>query len=210
MTEAEGSAIRFTIDHYEPQSIRPELTNEYTNLMYACDECNIRKGDRCPPPDARRDGKRFFRPDEDVHSEHFSTSGVRLEASTTVAQFTILTLDLNRLSLRRLREIRRQVFECERFVSSGTRELSNFRIDQLPPQLRARALGAIKQAAEVADELAAELDVILTEASKSPLIDDGDPDPNETARLKKRAAELRNVEALYPGMRRSSSKPGKL
>src|SRR4051812_645405 len=53
MSEAEAQAIRFCIDHYEPRSARPDLERNYTNLMYACDECNMRKGDRCPPESAR-------------------------------------------------------------------------------------------------------------------------------------------------------------
>jgi HNH endonuclease len=51
MTESEARGIRFTIDHYEPQSARRDLVNEYSNLLYACDTCNIRKGNRCPSPE---------------------------------------------------------------------------------------------------------------------------------------------------------------
>jgi hypothetical protein len=39
MTEAEAQAIRMTIDHYEPRGARPDLENDYANLMYACDTC---------------------------------------------------------------------------------------------------------------------------------------------------------------------------
>jgi 5-methylcytosine-specific restriction endonuclease McrA len=78
MSESEAMAIRFTIDHYEPQKARPDLVDDYTNLMYACDECNLRKGDRYPPPAARATGMRFFRPDEDVHSDQFSITGILL------------------------------------------------------------------------------------------------------------------------------------
>jgi 5-methylcytosine-specific restriction endonuclease McrA len=49
ITEFEAQGIRMTIDHYEPQTARPELTNEYDNLMYCCDDCNALKGNRCPP-----------------------------------------------------------------------------------------------------------------------------------------------------------------
>src|SRR4051794_36398673 len=71
MTEAEAQAVRFTIDHYEPQKARPDLVNVYANLMYACDECNSRKGDRCPPESARKDGYRFFCADLDEFLDHF-------------------------------------------------------------------------------------------------------------------------------------------
>jgi hypothetical protein len=35
-----------TIDHYEPQKARPELTNCYDNLMYCCDDCNMLKREK--------------------------------------------------------------------------------------------------------------------------------------------------------------------
>src|ERR1700722_5601923 len=66
MTEFEAQSIRMTIDHYEPRNARRDLENDYTNLMYACTVCNERKGDRYPPPEARADGKRFFRADAEV------------------------------------------------------------------------------------------------------------------------------------------------
>ena len=46
----------------EPQKARPDLADSYDNLMYACDECNMRKGDRCPPPEARGKGLAVLSP----------------------------------------------------------------------------------------------------------------------------------------------------
>jgi 5-methylcytosine-specific restriction endonuclease McrA len=43
ITEHEAETINFNIDHYEPKSLRPDLTNEYSNLMYACRFCNTYK-----------------------------------------------------------------------------------------------------------------------------------------------------------------------
>jgi HNH endonuclease len=102
--EAEAAAVRFTIDHYEPTSARPDLENEYNNLMYACDPCNTRKGDRYPPLAARAEGVRFFRPDEDVHSDHFELTGVRLKGKSKTGEYTVVALDLNRYMLNKLRE----------------------------------------------------------------------------------------------------------
>jgi hypothetical protein len=112
MSEAEAQAIRFTIDHYEPRNARPDLIDEYENLMYSCDECNLRKGDRSPPPQARADGYRFFRPDRDLHEDHFRESARRLQGKSNVGHYSVEALDLNRLSLRRLREIRERLTEC--------------------------------------------------------------------------------------------------
>src|SRR5262245_30562116 len=61
VTEFEASGIRFTIDHYEPKSIRPDLQHDYENLMYACDVCNQRKGYRSPSELERTKDFRFFR-----------------------------------------------------------------------------------------------------------------------------------------------------
>jgi 5-methylcytosine-specific restriction endonuclease McrA len=57
------------LNHYEPRGARPELVHEYSNLMYTCDQCNTQKGDRYPPPPARLNGHRFFRPDQDIFQE---------------------------------------------------------------------------------------------------------------------------------------------
>lgn len=107
MSEYEAQAIRFCIDHYEPRNSRPDLINEYENLMYSCDECNSRKGDRCPPPEARLQDTRFFRPDSDIRSEHFKYQANNLAGLSNVGYYTIAALDLNRQALKRLRELRK-------------------------------------------------------------------------------------------------------
>jgi len=35
----------FDIDHFHPQTHRPDLSTEYENLVYACHSCNLRKSD---------------------------------------------------------------------------------------------------------------------------------------------------------------------
>src|SRR5262245_5407599 len=97
MSEAESHGISFAIDHYEPRNARADLEHEYTNLMYACEVCNVMKGDRCPPPEARAQGHRFFRPDQDDYDEHFQVSGIRLEPKSNVGHYSIWALNLNRL-----------------------------------------------------------------------------------------------------------------
>jgi 5-methylcytosine-specific restriction endonuclease McrA len=82
MTEFEAQSIGMTIDHYEPRNAREGLRNDYGNLMYACGVCNQRKGDRCPPSEARADGHRFFRADADVRSDHFEFVGAEVESKT--------------------------------------------------------------------------------------------------------------------------------
>ncbi len=42
---------RFHIDHFVPQSLAPELTNDYNNLVLACPKCNRTKSNKWPTKD---------------------------------------------------------------------------------------------------------------------------------------------------------------
>jgi len=84
IAESEAEAVRLTIDHYEPQTAREDLVHDYHNLMYCCECCNSRKGNRCPPESARKDGYRFFRPDQDFRHEHFERKGREVTHKTNV------------------------------------------------------------------------------------------------------------------------------
>jgi len=150
------------------------LIDEYDNLMYSCDECNLRKGDRSPPAGARADGHRFFRPDRDVHEEHFEGSEYRLDPKSNVGAFSIEMLDLNRLGLRRLREIRERLTQHHNLVVQGVLGLRKFPIDRLPLRVRGAAFRSIQQASRAEVELADSIDSLLREYARSPLID---PDP---------------------------------
>jgi 5-methylcytosine-specific restriction endonuclease McrA len=196
MSEAEAQAIRMTIDHYEPRSARRDLEHDYENLMYACDECNLRKGDRCPPPEARAKGYRFFRPDRDIHSEHYDAKGVRLEHKSNTGYYSIEALDLNRSALRRLRELRQRLTSCDRLVAEGILGLKHFEFDQLPTNIRGRAVRAINEANTVANRLAGQIDSLLRDYAASPLLGTA-PDLKEAT--EERAAKLRKLEGLFPG-----------
>jgi hypothetical protein len=202
MSEAEAQAIRFTIDHYEPKKTRPDLVNEYDNLMYCCDECNIRKGDRCPPPTARANGHRFFRPDHDHWQEHFQRSGLRLEAVSKIGTFTIDAIDLNRIALRNLRGIRERLAQCDEQISQGVSALKRFPIDRLPPHIRARAVKYINEALRVDQDLMKAIEHVLRESAKSPLLDQ-ELGPELEERMRERRARLKETEALHPGIWRT-------
>jgi hypothetical protein len=197
MSEAEAQAIRFTVDHYEPRNARPDLQHQYENLMYSCDECNLRKGDRCPPLQARADGYRFFRPDQDLYQEHFEKNGLRVNAKSNTGSYSVDALDLNRYSLRRLREIRERLLECDRLVIEGVLGLRNFRIDQLPPNVKGVALRAINRASAAADQIANNVDSLLREYARSPLID-AETHQGPEAHAEQRAARLKQLQVLYP------------
>ncbi|HXO69980.1 MAG TPA: HNH endonuclease [Bradyrhizobium sp.] len=203
MAEAEAQAIRFTIDHYEPRNARPELVHTYSNLMYACDECNLRKGDRDPPPSARSVGLRFFRPDNDEYGDHFDLSGVRIEPKSPTAEYTIDALDLNRAALRKLRELRRRLSDCEEAVMQGILALRGTHLDRLPPKIRGQVAKSITHAQAVADNIAAEIDKVLRSFAKSELIDD---DPESLERAKERGKRLDAIKAMHPGSWRAQRK----
>jgi HNH endonuclease len=196
ISECEAGAIRFVIDHYEPRNARPDLLHDYLNLMYSCNTCNVRKSDRCPPREARAEGYRFFRPDHDSHQEHFRQSGIRLEGKTNVGEFSIDALDLNRLSLRRLRDIRDRLTKCDQYVAQGVLGLRSFHLDQLPRSVKGSALRAILQAERLAKVLAENIDELLREHARSPLIDS---DPDEEERAIERIAKLKQYQTLFPG-----------
>jgi 5-methylcytosine-specific restriction endonuclease McrA len=195
LSEAESQGLRMTIDHYEPRTARPELENDYNNLMYACDECNIRKGSLSPPPEARQDGYRFFRPDQDVRADHFERKGVRVEHKTTTGEWSILSLSLNRKSLLRLRELRKQLSDCDGFVEGGIQALKAFKMDRLPPHIRLQAIKAKNSVTAMGENLAKEITEILARHARSPLLDAlEDSDPDDADRL----AKMKSVEALHP------------
>lgn len=206
MSESEAQAIRFAIDHYEPRKARPELEHQYDNLMYSCDPCNERKGDRCPPVTARADGYRFFRPDQDVFGDHFALKGIRLEPKTNVGMYSVEALDLNREGLRRLRDIRARITKCDRLVAAGILALRNFPLDQLPKSVKGKASRAIKQARNMETTLVTSIDALLRKHAHSELID---PDKNSETRAKERSAKLAGLQALYGGRWRAPRKGGR-
>jgi 5-methylcytosine-specific restriction endonuclease McrA len=198
MTEFEAQGIRMTIDHYEPKSERTELINNYENLMYSCDDCNMLKGDRYPPQAARDAGHRFFRPDQDYRHEHFEkdSESMALEGISNVGRFTIECIDLNRLTLLRLRKIRERLENCHQHVLHGVLGLKRFHIDQLPPSIRARAQQRISQWGDMSENYANDIDSVLRGIAYSPMID---RDPEKEARAERRAAKQKKLEGLYPG-----------
>lgn len=207
MNEAEAKAVRFTTDHYEPRQAREDLVNDYGNLMYSCDVCNERKGDRYPPPEARKDGYRFFRPDQDIRSEHFERSDVYVKEKTNVGYYTINALDLNRKALRRLRELRSRLSQTDQYIVEGITALRQFPLDALPMPIRAQAIQKVKEAMDVADDLAEAIDSVLRDYVKSPL---ADPDGEAEQRAKQRAKQLQELQAMYPGAWRAPRKRRKV
>lgn len=64
---------KFHIDHFIPQSLAPELTNDYNNLILACPKCNCTKSNKWPTKDKKvhNDGHiGFVDPATDEFDQH--------------------------------------------------------------------------------------------------------------------------------------------
>ena len=63
----------FEIDHFIPKRLAPEKVNDYTNLVYACYECNRKKSGKWPSEDKNvqfLDGKGFVDPASDEYDKN--------------------------------------------------------------------------------------------------------------------------------------------
>jgi HNH endonuclease len=203
IAESEARAISFEIDHYEPREERPDVIDDYGNLMYACETCNGFKSDRTTPLEARAHGCRFFRADQDLRSDHFERHGTEVTHKTNVGFFTIEALDLNRQTLRRIRELRERLSECDQYVVDGILSLRSYPVDTLPVEIRVRALKKIEEARDAAEDIQTAIDMLLRDFAKSELID---PDKDSAERAAARKANLKELEGMHPGAWRAPRK----
>lgn len=199
--ESEATAIRLTIDHYEPKEKRKDLENDYSNLMYACEECNRWKGTLCPPQEARDKGFRVFRPDTDLRDEHFEEKGIRVEARTPIGKYTIDAVALNRVTLRNLRKLRERLWSAAEAISDGAKEIAAFPFDQLPRHYRPLVPHLIREVAKKRKEIESDFEAMLREFARNPLTDavppGPEPEPSQQER-QERMRRLREMEGMSP------------
>ncbi|HEY2919119.1 MAG TPA: HNH endonuclease [Candidatus Binatia bacterium] len=193
--EIEGLGIGFETDHYVPRSRQPALTHIYKNLMYSCIPCNRTKGKK--PTDRELEaGFRFFRADEDHPDNHFDLRGFRLTPrDRVVGEYTIETLYLNKLLLRRLREIRQRLYTSSEGIKNGIRSLLKRSIDDFPPDVRARVLDLRADMQKQVGEVDAGLDKVLQNYNRSPLLQ---ADPEKAQHAARRREWLKKVGCLTP------------
>lgn len=196
LSEHEARGVRFTIDHYEPQKARADLVNDYGNLLYSCDSCNILKGNRNPPESARAAGQKFFRPDNETFPDTFELDGRRVKGRTPTGEFTIEAVELNRAALQRLRDLRRRLAKCDEMVAHGVFGLRGFPIDQLPKEVKGIAMTRISRAVKTSDEIVDEVESVLRDYARSELLD---VDPDDKEYKKRRSDYFKQIEALHPG-----------
>lgn len=213
ITEAEGKAITFEIDHYEPLALREDLKCEYKNLNYSCDICNGRKSDFWPSESQAQRGMRYFRPDFDDYAANFKLEGVRVKLLTPIAEYTDAMLDMNREGLRELRKVRGEITGSVSEIMEGLRALRGIRVDSVPPHVRARFIALRRELLERAEEIPTEINDLLRMLCKSAY---ADPDPGKDEWSKRRRAFLRKEGALgadpwrttHGGVAVAAKKPG--
>lgn len=193
-TEIESEAQSFEIDHYLPTSKNPELTTEYSNLMWCCERCNSLKGGFYPGKDALPGHCRFIKVDEEDPRDHLEPKGVRVEPKTDTGKFNEVYLDLNRNSLRRIRELRQRLWDSDKFIAFGVSEILHVKLDSIPMHLRI-ALIELKKKAKASSDNAEQVKQLIESLARSKNID---PDPETAKRFKIRRQYLNDLKAIIP------------
>ncbi|WP_322981273.1 HNH endonuclease [Pseudomonas sp. C11] len=111
--------VCFHIDHFAPKKHFPHLEDTYTNLVYACRFCNVRKSDHWigKDPLIHHDGKKgFVDPCSDEYEDHLGrNSSGRIFAKTDLGRYIASRLNLGLLrhellwNSRQLRLLRIQI-----------------------------------------------------------------------------------------------------
>lgn len=136
-----GTPGNFAVDHFRPKSI-PEfrhLVCRYSNLYYACRDCNLYKGSTWPAAKLQKAGFRFLDPCRvDLCAQWILEDDGSLTPKTRAAEYMILRLRLNH---RFLCEWRQDVFELAARIRNLadliTKEAANeVLVETLTPLLR--------------------------------------------------------------------------
>lgn len=193
ISEIEGSGIGFEIDHYYPKEKYQRLVNDYNNLMWSCGKCNRYKSNYDPDVNDVEKGNVVLRPDKDDPREHIELEGHSLIGKTHTGEFNIELLELNRLQLRRLREIRQRFWEARNYIAFGIQEVLSVKIDEVHPERRVTFLKVIRVVRERKERIGKSVDSLLRNFARSPYLDE---DPDKEERLKKRKEYLKKEKAI--------------
>jgi hypothetical protein len=85
----------FGVDHYRPKKKFPNLETEYSNLFYACNICNSRKGDFWPSCEQIANKQFIPNPCDHVMYSYLRAAGPRIDARNETGRFALDVLDLN-------------------------------------------------------------------------------------------------------------------
>lgn len=92
--DSQHSQLTYTVDHYKPKSIAPELACDYDNLFYCCHQCNTYKGVYWP---AAKTDLRLINPCADAMAVHvkFDKDSGEMVALSVEGDWLISLLRLN-------------------------------------------------------------------------------------------------------------------
>jgi hypothetical protein len=85
----------FGVDHYRPKSLFPDLGTVYSNLFYACNCCNRRKGKFWPTIDQMRAGEFIPNPCDHVMFDHLRFQSARVVTRSPAGERADKTLMFN-------------------------------------------------------------------------------------------------------------------
>lgn len=195
ITETEAKGIGFEIDHYLPQKYFPQERNNYKNLIWSCQQCNVRKSDFYPKDNQEKKEIFVLRPDIDNPQDHFLLldNEIYLRSKTKTGEFNIELLDLNRHTLRRLREIRKRIWNSQNYLAHGVFELARIGIDNLPINQRKKFLSIRKEMIAAYKNIQQKAEDFTREIAYSSLLDE---DTEKETRLKKRKEYLKELDAI--------------
>jgi uncharacterized protein (TIGR02646 family) len=140
-----GGIRNFHVEHFKPQSIFPELRNEYSNLFFACGVCNIFKSDDWLGDQTPGDYSTAVYPDPSKvdYSDFLSINRLGKVVSThTTGRYLIERLHLNRGQMVGLRALR-SVFEQLDLINDQVEALMN--ADAIPASEQAEVMQMLLQ-----------------------------------------------------------------
>jgi len=113
------------IDHYRPRHLFPDLIAEYSNLYWSCRKCNAIKSSKWPSEEQAGRGLRFLDPCAEDHDDHWVVQADgTLEPLTSVGEYTVIQIRLNRAALTHLRRFLHQTQERIRAIKAALMEAS--------------------------------------------------------------------------------------
>lgn len=193
ITEVECCGIGFHIDHYLPKSSNPHLVNKYSNLMYSCQKCNSLKGSWEPNEIAIDKGYRVIKIDEEDPRDFFEVAGNELVAINETGNFNIELLELNRDSLKKIREIREVYYSAKEYIGYGIRKINRMSIDELNKQTRFQFNSIKKQINNYNERLELLTEEVLKNLARSPLLDE---EKKRKEKTEKRRKYLKEIKAI--------------
>ena len=129
-----GGSKSFQVDHYKPKSIFPSLATTYTNLFYACRDCNAYKAAYWHGLLQKALGKFIINPCDHDPDEHLNRSAELWEGLSSAGKWNITRLRLNSPAQIKRREDRKKLFSLLNFLKQLKNSfIENAKQDNSPP-----------------------------------------------------------------------------